>query len=177
MNDWLNPEPQTQAPDDGGYLAPSTDDLLWGSDTATATDQAPADPYQTTIGSYHDTPPAPAAQPAFDPAAGSFSVQAPMLEDLRPSIATVGGAREDLSNIVLDVEVPVEVCFGNAALTVEEFLEMGPGSVVELDRAISEPIELRVRGRLIATGQLVSINGSYGLRITDTVEGHTEGAR
>ena len=77
------------------------------------------------------------------------------------------GARGELSNLVLDVEVQVEVGLGNAALTVEEFLEMGRGSIVELDTPIDAPIELKVRGKLIARGQLVSVGGSYGMRIVE----------
>jgi flagellar motor switch protein FliN len=101
---------------------------------------------------------------------GDMSVMAPQLPQVqptrRPAGGQVGGAGE-LSNLVLDVEVQVEVGLGNAALTVEEFLEMGRGSVVELDTPIDAPIELKVRGKLIARGQLVSINGSYGMRIVE----------
>ncbi|MCW2962311.1 MAG: fliN [Thermoleophilia bacterium] len=98
---------------------------------------------------------------------GDVSVMAPNLEDVRPSPRSAAGSRGELSNLVLDVEVQVEVGLGNAALTVEEFLEMGRGSIVELDTPVDAPIELTVRGKLIARGQLVSINGSYGMRIIE----------
>jgi flagellar motor switch protein FliN/FliY len=101
---------------------------------------------------------------------GDLSVTQPHLQQVQPtrrSNAAAGGAAGELSNLVLDVEVQVEVGLGNAALTVEEFLEMGRGSVVELDTPIDAPIELKVRGKLIARGQLVSINGSYGMRIIE----------
>ena len=62
---------------------------------------------------------------------------APQLQQVqptrRPAAPNHVGATGELSNLVLDVEVQVEVGLGNAALTVEEFLEMGRGSVVELD--------------------------------------------
>jgi flagellar motor switch protein FliN/FliY len=101
-----------------------------------------------------------------------MSVMAPQLPQVQPARRPGGaqqaaGATGELSNLVLDVEVQVEVGLGNAALTVEEFLEMGRGSVVELDTPIDAPIELKVRGKLIARGQLVSINGSYGMRIVE----------
>jgi flagellar motor switch protein FliN/FliY len=98
---------------------------------------------------------------------GEISVMSPQLQQVAPSPRSVGGARGELSDLVLDVEVQVEVGLGNAALTVEEFLEMGRGSVVEHDTPIDAPIELKVRGKLIARGQLVSINGSYGMRIVE----------
>lgn len=115
--------------------------------------------------------PAPMAAPAMAaaPSGMGLSVEAPYLEELHTG-QQVGGRRgmsSDISELVLDVEVQVEVSFGDAALTVEEFLEMGRGSVVELDHAIDAPIELRVKGRLVARGQLVTVNGNYGMRITE----------
>jgi flagellar motor switch protein FliN/FliY len=104
-----------------------------------------------------------------NPTMGELSVSAPFLEEAHPMRSQTPGVRGDLSSLVLDVDVQVEVYFGDASLTVEEFLEMGAGSVVELDHSIEAPVELRVRGKLIATGQLVTINGNYGLRITGMV--------
>jgi flagellar motor switch protein FliN len=116
---------------------------------------------------------APAMQAA--PTSNALAVEAPYLEEVHPGQAVGGlrGATSEISELVLDVEVQVEVCFGDAALTVEEFLEMGRGSVVELDHAIDAPIELKVKGRLVARGQLVSINGNYGMRITEMSTGGT----
>ncbi len=117
----------------------------------------------------YDTPPSPAQIMDTVQHSGSLTIQPPMLDEVAPH-ASLGGARSDLTNLVLDVEVPVEVCFGDAALTVEEFLEMNQGSVVELEHAIDAPIELRVRGKLVARGQLVTINGNYGMRIIEMIE-------
>lgn len=128
---------------------------------------APADSdYPAMDSGYGSMPTAPAA-----PTSGDLTVQAPYLDEVQPGASTLGGTRGDLTSLVLDVEVPVEVYFGDAALTVEEFLELGAGSVVELDHAIEAPIELRVRGKLVARGQLVTVNGNYGLRVIEMVEG------
>ena len=115
------------------------------------------------------------AQPVAAPMAmsqqGDISVMSPQLPQVQHNPRSAAGSGSasvgELSGLVLDVEVQVEVGLGNAALTVEEFLEMGRGSVVELDTPIDAPIELKVRGKLIARGQLVSINGSYGMRIVE----------
>lgn len=151
----------------------ATDDWL-GADTAAPAGNDFAMPEPSPMSA-----PAPVAtmapsydsQPAPMPAAASFNgdlqVAAPMLEHVQPNPRSLGGTRGQLSSLVLDVEVQVEVALGNAALTVEEFLEMGRGSVVELDKPIDAPIELKVRGKLIARGQLVSINGAYGMRIIE----------
>ena len=100
-----------------------------------------------------------------------MSVTAPQLQQADPGVQVIGQVPDRISSLVLDVEVPVEVAFGNASLTVEEFLELGSGSVVELDREVSSPVELKVRGRTVAMGQLVTIGGRYGLRITEMTAG------
>ncbi len=151
---------QVASADAGDWLGASADtssDWLGASDSAEA--------------AWSSTPAPSMAAPAANPTMHDLSVQAPMLEDVHQQGITIGGSRGDLSTLVLDVEVPVEVYFGDAALTVEEFLEMGAGSVVELDHAITAPIELRVRGKLVARGQLVTINGNYGMRITEMLDG------
>jgi flagellar motor switch protein FliN len=150
-DNWLDANNSSAAPQDDWLAEPSH----------AAAPAAAADHWAGTP----TTPVAP-VNPAME-----LSVQAPMLEHVQQSGITVGGARGDLSTLVLDVEVPVEVYFGDAALTVEEFLEMGPGSVVELEHPIQAPIELRVRGKLVARGQLVTINGNYGMRITEMLDG------
>ena len=104
-----------------------------------------------------------------------LTVQRPLLQEVAPTMPSATGMRGDLSDLVLDVEVQVEVGLGTASLSVEEFLEMGRGTVVELDTPIEAPIELKVRGRVIARGQLVSVGGSYGMRIAEMVE-PTEGS-
>jgi flagellar motor switch protein FliN/FliY len=162
-SDWLGgaPTPQEQA---GGTVMDSQGEWLAGSSMdqpAVSPGMAPPAPAPQHHQQYQQ--PAPMAQSPH----GEISVMSPQLQQVNPSPRSVGGARGELSDLVLDVEVQVEVGLGNAALTVEEFLEMGRGSVVELDTPIDAPIELKVRGKLIARGQLVSINGSYGMRIIE----------
>lgn len=144
----------------GGTVMDTQGDWLAADPALAAAPEAPA-PQRPEAWS---ATPAPAAPIAYG---ADVTVAAPQLEDVRPSPRSIGGTRGELSDLVLEVEVQVEVGLGNAALTVEEFLEMGRGSVVELDTPVDAPIELRVRGKLIARGQLVSINGSYGMRIIE----------
>jgi flagellar motor switch protein FliN len=53
------------------------------------------------------------------------------------------------------------------AATAAEVLDLSPGAVVELDRTIQEPVDLLLDGRLVARGEVVVIDGNYGLRVTD----------
>jgi len=69
--------------------------------------------------------------------------------------------------MLMDVELAVTMRFGTRKLLLREVLDLSPGAVVELDRKIQEPVELLLDGRLVARGEVVVIDGSYGLRVTD----------
>lgn len=68
---------------------------------------------------------------------------------------------------VWDVPMVVEAILGTTELTVREVLEIGPGSVVELDRAYGEPVDLFLNGRLVARGDVVIIGDNFGVKITE----------
>jgi len=72
--------------------------------------------------------------------------------------------------LVMDVELNVTLRFGQRQLTLREVLELIPGSVVELDRQVEEPVELLLNGKVIARGEAVVIDGNYGLRVTEVSE-------
>ncbi|MCW2927910.1 MAG: flagellar motor switch protein FliN [Thermoleophilia bacterium] len=167
-SDWLGGSPQ------GGHSAGAAPVMDGQGDWMQAQSSEPAVMPGTAPAAQQHDPyayAAPAPMAMSTGSMGDISVTSPSLPQVQPARrpATQSGRRpgEELSGLVLDVEVQVEVGLGNAALTVEEFLEMGRGSVVELDTPIDAPIELKVRGKLIARGQLVSINGSYGMRIVE----------
>jgi flagellar motor switch protein FliN/FliY len=86
-------------------------------------------------------------------------------------------AEADLTRL-LDVPVEVSVEIGRTTMTIRETLEIGPGSVVVLDRMTGEPVDLLVNGRKIARGEVVAIDEEFGLRITQVVapEGQAKAA-
>jgi flagellar motor switch protein FliN/FliY len=73
-------------------------------------------------------------------------------------------------DLLLDVEIPVSVEVGRAQMSLEEVLKLVPGSVVALDKKAEEPVDLRVNGRLVARGEVVLVDDTYGLRITQIVD-------
>jgi flagellar motor switch protein FliN/FliY len=66
-----------------------------------------------------------------------------------------------------DIELEATLQFGSRELTLREVLELGPGDVVELDRHISEPVDLVVGDRIVARGEVVVASGNFALRITE----------
>jgi flagellar motor switch protein FliN len=71
---------------------------------------------------------------------------------------------------LLDVELEIIVRFGVAHLPLRELVRLGNGSMIELDRAVDEPVELLVNGRHLARGSVVVVDGYYGVRITEIGE-------
>lgn len=72
-------------------------------------------------------------------------------------------------DLLLDVELPVSVSFGRAQLMLKDVIKLTTGSIVELNRALSEPVEVIVNNCVIARGEVVVIEGNYGIRIKQVV--------
>lgn len=73
-------------------------------------------------------------------------------------------------DLLLDVSIPVSVEVGSAQMPVGDILKLVPGSIVALDKKAEEPVDLRVNGKLIARGEVVMVDDTYGLRITQIVD-------
>ncbi len=75
----------------------------------------------------------------------------------------------DLSRMkmVLDVPLKVTVELGRTKLLVNDLLQLGQGSVIELDKMAGEPMEIYVNDKLVALGEVVVVNEKFGVRLTD----------
>lgn len=76
-----------------------------------------------------------------------------------------GGAVSKTFDLLLDVALPVSVSFGKTSLQLKEVLKLNTGSIVELDRFVTEPVDVIVNDCVIARGDVVVIDGNYGVRI------------
>lgn len=94
-------------------------------------------------------------------------IQPAQFAPLRPSAPAVG---QDNLELILDVPLQVSVELGKAKKTIKEILELGPGSVIELDRLAGEPVDMIVNGKLVAKCEVVVINETFGIRITDIIQ-------
>jgi flagellar motor switch protein FliN/FliY len=72
-------------------------------------------------------------------------------------------------NLLMDVELPVSVSFGRTRVRMQEILKLITGSIIELDRSISEPVEVIVNNCVVARGEVVVVEGNYGVRINDVM--------
>ncbi|MFY9747785.1 MAG: FliM/FliN family flagellar motor switch protein, partial [Acidobacteriaceae bacterium] len=73
-------------------------------------------------------------------------------------------------DLLLEVELDASVRFGSRELELKELLELGPGDVVELDRNVADPVDLIVGDRIVARGEVVLVNGNFGLRVIEVAE-------
>jgi flagellar motor switch protein FliN len=69
--------------------------------------------------------------------------------------------------LLLDVELEATLRFGCRELPLSEILDLGAGDVVELDRHVTDPVDLIVGDKIVARGEVVLVNGNFGLRVTE----------
>lgn len=106
-----------------------------------------------------------------------IAVEQPVREELekvavqKPEFQTLEktGVRNNPRNLDLIMDVPLEfsVMLGESKKTIRDILSLGTGSVVELDKLTDEPLDIFVNGKMIAQGEVVVINESFGIRITN----------
>lgn len=70
---------------------------------------------------------------------------------------------------ILDIPLKVSVEVGRTKLLVQELLQLGQGSVIELDKQMGEPFEVLVNDKLVARGEIVVVNDRFGVRLTDII--------
>ncbi len=85
------------------------------------------------------------------------------LDELGPGATAAAGTQLDS---LLDMSLPVSIEFGRTTMTMQEVLELGPGSVVQLERMVGEPVDVFVSDRRLAEGEIVVVGEQFGVRIT-----------
>lgn len=80
----------------------------------------------------------------------------------------VTGINDNIERI-LDIPVTVSVEVGRVRMLINDLLQLGHGSVIELDKSAGEPMEVLVNDRLVAKGEVVAVNDKFGIRLTDIV--------
>lgn len=78
-----------------------------------------------------------------------------------------GGQRN--IDLLMDVELPVSIELGKTKMNISDILALGPGSVVELEKLVGEPVDLLVNNKCVARGEVVVVEENFGLRITQLI--------
>ena len=140
-----------------------------------------------------DSLPLPAAQFAVEFAGdlpGSFTVMASIEDALLDSLSQEAAASQAAAasasgddpvstapsgqpsktfDLLLDVELPVSVSFGRAQVPLKDVIKLTTGAIVELNRSITEPVEVIVNNCVIARGEVVVVEGNFGVRINEVI--------
>jgi flagellar motor switch protein FliN len=93
------------------------------------------------------------------------------LNNLAQHVERPAGDSWPISEMLFDLEVPVSVSFGRTRLTLRDLLDLSLDSLIELDRSIHDPVEILANDRVIARGEVVAVDGNYGVRVLEVVDG------
>jgi flagellar motor switch protein FliN/FliY len=104
-----------------------------------------------------------AAKAVAAPSAPSAAPSSPSI----PASDSAPGTGTGALDMLMDVQLGLTLRFGSRQMLLREILDLNPGAVIELDRKVAEPVDLLLDGKLVARGEVVVINGDYGLRVTD----------
>jgi flagellar motor switch protein FliN/FliY len=90
-------------------------------------------------------------------------------DEEQPRTPAPGKGKVSEMDLVYNVELPVTVSFGRTYLPLRDILKLTAGSIIELDQLISEPVDLVINNCVVARGEVVVIDGNYGVRILEIV--------
>jgi len=84
-----------------------------------------------------------------------------------PQVSSMAGKSN--MNMLLDVDIPVSVKVGSTKMFLKDIVGLGPGNIIELDEYADEPVELMVNDKPIARGEVVVVDGYFGIRIKEII--------
>ncbi|WP_073253658.1 flagellar motor switch phosphatase FliY [Caldanaerovirga acetigignens] len=97
---------------------------------------------------------------------GKIEVKPIELEDLDDKTTA---SRKSSIDLIMDVPLEISVELGRAVKKIKEILEIGPGSIIELEKMAGEPVDILVNGKRIAKGEVVVVDENFGVRITEII--------
>ncbi len=115
-------------------------------------------------------------RPPISAAASVASGEAPGRETAQHEVAveaeTEAAQAIDINGLelLLDVELEASLRFGSREMALSDLLALGPGDVIQLDRALADPVDLIIGDKIVARGEVVLVNGNFGLQIAEVAE-------
>jgi flagellar motor switch protein FliN/FliY len=95
--------------------------------------------------------------------------EAAQFDELTGGVPPTEAVRDVNLDVILDVPVTLSLEVGQTRISIRNLLQLNQGSIVELDREASEPLDVFVNGTLVAHGEVVVVNDKFGIRLTDVV--------
>ena len=102
--------------------------------------------------------------------AAAMAMANPGMEIPEVPVTSTAASRSDVNiDVILDVPVTLSLEVGRTRLPIRSLLQLSQGSVVELERAAGEALDVFVNGTLVAHGEVVVVNEKFGIRLTDVI--------
>ncbi len=106
--------------------------------------------------------------PMQQPVAPQMNIQPAQFQSFTGGVPGAGAPAN--IDLIMDVALEVTVELGRARKSISEVLDFAPGTIIELDKVAGEPVEVLVNGKLVARGEVVVIEESFGVRITEIIK-------
>jgi len=151
------------------------DSFSFDDESSQVQHQAPVPNYQAEV------PPSPQQQ-AYQPQGQYYAHSAPQEHNRPKAPINVQPAQFEAFDdgmisiekknigLIMDVPLQVTVELGRTNKLIKDILEFGPGSIIELDKLAGDPVDILVNGKVIAKGEVVVIDESFGVRVTDIID-------
>jgi flagellar motor switch protein FliN/FliY len=111
--------------------------------------------------------------PVEDEGAGEGAGETAVEEQEGDTNQEEGGKADEVKeanlDLILDIPLSVTVELGRSKMLINDLLQLGQGSIVELTKLVGEPLEVLVNDKLVARGEVVVVNEKFGVRLTDIV--------
>ena len=109
------------------------------------------------------------AMPVYAMPTQNVPIQPAQFQSFVPSQDLSGIAPENI-DLIMDVPLEVTVELGRTSKSIKEILDFSPGTIIELDKLAGEPIDVLVNGKFVAKGEVVVIEESFGIRVTEIIK-------
>ena len=107
--------------------------------------------------------------PVEDEGAGETAVEEQEGDTNEEEGGKADGGKEANLDLILDIPLSVPVELGRSKMLINDLLQLGQGSVIELTKLVGDPLEDLVNDKLVARGEVVVVNEKFGVRLTDIV--------
>ena len=107
--------------------------------------------------------------PVKDEGAGETAVEEQEGDTNQEEGGKADKVKEANLDLILDIPLSVTVELGRSKMLINDLLQLGQGSVIELTKLVGEPLEVLVNDKLVARGEVVVVNEKFGVRLTDIV--------
>src|SRR5690554_2280378 len=162
-DDWAAAMSEQQA----GTTANQAQGLGTASDTADDIDSADTDDWAAALAEQTAAQSESTATATTQSDAG-VAAASPAPDLFKPLTSESVEGQSDI-DMIMDIPVQMSVELGRTRLTITNILQLGQGSIVELDGLAGEPMDIYVNGYLIAQGEVVVVDEKYGIRVTDII--------